>query len=142
MRKIRFKAVTPRGIVDIQRIDIMKGAYYWDKYDGEMWIDIARFPLMQYSDFQDQNVKDIYEGYIVEVEVNGNKFNAEIICEHGTFMLATEGTEIIDNFEYSEYDNVIPLINIYSKQETEEDFIDCIKIIGNIYENPELLEES
>jgi uncharacterized phage protein (TIGR01671 family) len=81
----------------------------------------------QYTGLKDKKGNEIYEGDIV---ISENKISLgedawEIIFEKGAFMIKRE----------NEY---IPLYQIGTKNTILED--DKIKIIGNIYENPELLK--
>lgn len=71
--------------------------------------------FMQFTGLCDVKGKDIYEGDIVMIY--GNK--AQVIFQNGSFKIVTKNT----NGEFLSWR--------YFKEE--------IKIIGNIYENPELL---
>lgn len=77
--------------------------------DGNLLLADSRI-LMQYTGLKDKNGKGIYEGDIVETK---DKFRAAYIFKEGSF-----GIEHLDVF------------HVHS-----EDF----EIIGNIYENPELV---
>ena len=77
--------------------------------------------LMQYTGLKDKNNKEIYEGDVLS---NGNDEKPyKVIFENGSFRAEFEG----DFEEYSFY-----LIDIVAQH--------C-EIVGNIYENPELLKE-
>jgi hypothetical protein len=74
--------------------------------------------LMQYSGLKDKNGKEIYEGDICKVDEGENFY--EIIFYMGGFMVA-----------------VLPRkIRIYH---IGDSLFNNIEIIGNIYENPELI---
>lgn len=78
-----------------------------------------RFILMQYTGLKDKNGKEIYEGDILKTD-SGNK---QVIYNAPSFDL-----EDYDNGDYYEGQN--PYCHSWNEFE----------IIGNIYENPELLE--
>lgn len=76
--------------------------------------------LMQFTELKDTNNKEIYEGDIVKVEdyVAVIKWDIET-CR---FVLNIHGEHLVYDFD-----------NFYGKE---------LEVIGNIYENPELLGES
>lgn len=82
------------------------------------------YEIMQYTGLKDKNGKEIYEGDIIKIYAKGL------------------GGEAIGKIVYDEYDLAFELRN-----EVEE-LSEClwyaeqqIEVIGNIYDNPELLEE-
>lgn len=82
------------------------------------------YNLMQYTGLKDKNGKEIYEGDIIK------------ICAEGL------GGEAIGKIVYDEYDLAFELRN------EAEELSEClwyenqqIEVIGNIYDNLELLEE-
>lgn len=86
----------------------------------EIFKSIEPFILMQFTGLKDKNGKEIYEGDIYEVPINivkmyhkhysEDKYIKEVYFDRGTF--------VIDYL----------------------DWLDKIEVIGNIYENPELLK--
>ena len=107
----------------------------WNDYDKEMlnWsyllernlANIFTLPsykkwLMQYTGLKDKNGKEIYEGDIVKIDCPTMKMTGEIKYSEmsATFFI---------------YDEIIEETLWYQKEELE--------VIGNIYENLELLEE-
>lgn len=94
---------------------------------------INAFPLMQSTGLKDKNGKEIYEGDIAkvyrwEVDDGGchheqNTFVEQVCYSKGTFYFGKPGQG--------------PFIWEFLAGREPED----IEIIGNIYENPELLEE-
>jgi uncharacterized phage protein (TIGR01671 family) len=86
--------------------------------------------ILQYSGIKDKNGKKIYEGDIIEKYISTDglkpkkkKIKLKIYFEHGEFK-AKRITKVPKSYKW--YNRGV--------------FYDC-KIIGNIYENPELLKE-
>ncbi len=77
--------------------------------------------LMQYTGLKDKNGKEIYEGDIVRREQNkGKKTDHTIVFSDYRFAYTTE------------YHGSIALNKVVSQHQS-------LEVIGNIYENPELL---
>ena len=77
--------------------------------------------LMQYTGLHDKNGKEIYEGDIVKLDEGLNKIAFQSGCFTAINILSFDG-ECNDSYN-------LPEIN------------DCSEIIGNIWDNPELLKE-
>lgn len=88
----------------------------------------------------DKNGKLIYEGDILDLYVSSKKlYRYEVKYEIGSFMLVSQD-EIFD-FPNVWNDYVYPLSQLYYEYQNEENCIDECEVIGNIYENPELLKD-
>lgn len=94
--------------------------------------------LMQPTGLRDKNGKLIYEGDIVNVYISSEKlYRYQVKFEIGSFMLVSN--EEIFDFPNKWNDNVYPLSQLYFEYDNEENCIDQLEVIGNVYENPELL---
>ena len=123
MRKIKFRAWSKQHKT---MFDISYLRYNGDQTLREVGhalgstrnvIHVANnYILMQWTGLKDVNGEEIYEGDIVECFVNGNSY---VSFKGGAYGLI---------FDYS----FIPFSDVYGE----------MKVIGNIYEHPHLLEES
>lgn len=94
--------------------------------------DVDRVELMQYTGLKDKNAKNIYEGDIVKYTHphKGEKVCSVIYFEGGGFKLIVDPPS-----------GFVVRIGNYSSMSDQLLSREC-EIIGNKYENPELLEES
>ena len=123
MREIKFRAWDSQEMIyepslytdDFAR-NINQYFEYWQKIVDEN----ERMIFMQYTGLKDINGKEIYEGDIIE-------FDNEI-------KLIVYWDNVLGGFALKNLTNtaVVPLT----------DMIKPIKVLGNIYENPELLKET
>ncbi|EAC2292120.1 hypothetical protein AR181_16265 [Listeria monocytogenes] len=86
------------------------------------WYNFDDVLLMQYTGLKDKNGKKIFEGDIVEIDVHdhldGNVIKGKVIFLEGAWLVTDSGSFAI---------------SLWSE-------INEIEVIGNIHENPELLE--
>ncbi len=122
MREIKFRAwyKPNKTMYKVGQISLEKGIWNYEP-DNREYIGVSipyqpSFILMQYTGLKDKNGKEIYEGDIVKYK----KMIGKIIFFNGSFVLS-------DFTEENEWE--LGVIN----QEVE--------IIGNIYENSNLLED-
>lgn len=123
IREIKFRA---RDILDkgwhygsLVKDEILKGYYIIDNEYGTE-IDVIQKTIGQYTGLKDKNGKEIYEGDICYSEKEEE--NVEIAYDIEMAMYTIVGTVHIDNFD--NYENS-----------------ELLTVIGNIYDNSELLEE-
>ena len=128
MREIKFRAwlKEKKEMIDNARPDFFcKQLHYLrgNSAGGQdvLGVSTEDIELMQYTGLKDMREKEIYEGDVLS---NGNDEKPyKVIFENGSFRAEFEG----DFEEYSFY-----LIDIVAQH--------C-EIVGNIYQNPELLGE-
>ena len=137
-REIKFRAWLSgnHGRIDFIDPNMEYGVYLSPKgfyLDVESGWDIQgeypTIPIMQYTGLQDKNGKDIYEKDIVNLGLK-NTFTVEF--KNRSFILRhTKIKEIDDTFKV--WGNLSRLEDIDLKFNLK------IEVIGNIYENPDLL---
>lgn len=120
MREIKFRAWLndDKRMVNILALDFLHKTWIAHKDLCGSFDDIE---LMQYTGLKDKNGKEIYEGDIIKCKIGNVDFKGYVYFYGGRF-------EFID-FEDDE----------------ETEFLcycDEPEVIGNTYENPELLEEN
>lgn len=121
MRTIKFRAWDKqyKQLGMVTHLDFITNELDHDKNLSEPK-STEHFELMQFTGLLDKNGKEIYEGDIVKPFTDDGNL-AQVIFLNGSFVLATQkkdGSYLIWNYMESE-----------------------VEIIGNIYENPELLNE-
>lgn len=131
MREIKFRAwdTTNKKMIQVRQIIIPDGNNEYGVQ--EIAVSGLKFgtnpshwliapPLMQYTGLKDKNGKEIYEGDIVAHLVYGGNYKVVYSC---------------DNTGYDLVNTNLRSMHLTSKCQVN------IEVIGNIYENPELLEE-
>lgn len=126
MREIKFRAWVKekKAIFEVILIDYVtkKVTYLLERVGHLLSIRDAKFydvELMQYTGLKDKNNKEIYEGDIL-FESFGERYY-KVVFENGSFKAEVEG-----DFEEYSFD----LIDVVAQS--------C-EVVGNIYENPELI---
>lgn len=84
--------------------------------------------LMQYTGFKDKNGAEIYEGDIVKY------------YDSTTMWLKSEVINVGSAFAIQTYENPILLYDFQHDYEYQDEPIPELEVIGNIYENPELVK--
>lgn len=119
MRKIKFRAWDKRfkKMLDFDWIKTFSATFGDFLFNGS-----KNLILMQYTGLEDKNGKEIYEGDIIKIK--GWKYNCEIVYVCGRYELQM----------------------IHGKLKRSRscwylaDYLFEVKIIGNVYQNPRLLE--
>lgn len=131
MGEIKFRAYgtdnseKPRMIYDWQDCELIENFGFSGGYN---------FTIMQYTGLKDKNGKEIYEGDVVKYYPAGDKIGKVAAVEWGEFEdCCVEGeTWILSDKPWQ------PTIWHYANYENSNERE--IEIIGNIYENPELIK--
>lgn len=126
MREIKFRAWLKehKTMVNVAEIDINHQLIYhygFDDFEGN-FENFNSIELLQYTGLKDKNENEIYEGDIVKLRANHGIGVVKYYDEWGAFVV--------------EYIKSKPL-TVLGMSYYEED----IEVIGNIYENPELIKE-
>lgn len=123
MRENKFRAwhKGKKIMGEVLGIDILHKEIFFSNEDVDCYehTDFKDIELMEYTGLKDKNNKEIYEGDIVTL--HNSKYKVIFNSKEAGFVLRD------DEFEMN-----IPFTNNNNKR---------MEIIGNIYENPELLKE-
>ncbi len=120
MREIKFRAWDKinKEMFNVESINFQERRVYKDVVSYRNFNDIE---LMQYTGLKDKNNKEIYEGDILS---DGNDEKPyKVIFENGSFRAEFDG-------DFDEYSFDLMDVNLQ-----------CCEVVGNIYENSELIKE-
>lgn len=133
MREIKFRAWDGERMMDDNSLQWVDGRFIsgvWNWEETEIVDGICEPEIMQYTGLKDRNGKEIYEGDIVQPKsFQGSMFGmAEVAFHQGRFCLLRNPPFVRHKTTLREAIN------------RSENANNGLQIIGNIHENPELLE--
>ena len=124
MREIKFRGKDIKNnkwrYGDFIRYSEVKSTIIENLLDTKEWYDVDSKTLGQYTGLKDKNEKEIYEGDIVKTVCKGEKDIGKVIYEYNGFTI-----------------DVMNMNRYYGRVHLLESFVE---VIGNIHDNPELLE--
>lgn len=133
MREIKFRAweKSLKQIIPVDNIDFEKRMVNTES----VWRMFDEIELMQYTGLKDKNDKEIYEGDIVEIHdgtITAFRTSGKHIIEwwNGQFVFQANSHEEDDYINFG----------WWVRSNNHSVSLKQIEVIGNIYENPELLK--
>lgn len=140
MREIKFRAWSNRDKCWCGAFSVHKSGLFTEITGARLkngvcvayadWIDLAaqdEITLMQYTGLKDKNGKEIYEGDVVQEDIRRDK-RSKPIMRWSVVVYSEKGMFIVECLPKS-----LRQWNELYKENDE------VEVIGNIYENPELL---
>ena len=145
MNEIKFRAWDENRMVEVVQLNL-DTTEHLVRYEGKEYIaNISEENVMQYAGLtaKKSDYEDIFTGDILMVESPKGEFKAQVVYELGTFGIVGIKCQVIDYFEDNYNDEFLPLTHIHWNTDyTEWIELSTVEIIGNIYENPELMEDN
>ena len=136
MREIKFRVWCKEGECMLDWEHLISEGDFREQMISASQEDAYYSPLMQYTGSKDKNGKEIYEGDIDRDEHN----NLSVICyikKYGAYCVVP-----LELYQHEDYENEVVYQYGYDCYFHNVIPNKYLNIIGNIYENPSLLEES
>ena len=112
------------AITEIGQVVVVEQKFVTDSPD---YVFVNYLVIMQSTGLKDKNGKDIFEGDVLEIEDEG-----EVL---GNAKLTWDKERAVFMIEAISVDDIAPFHEILSDESYS------YRVVGNIYENPELLEK-
>ena len=130
MEETKFRAWTEEGEVMYYDVYPFKDDTLLLSYDEISFDEVpaSDFILMQSTGLKDKNDKEIYEGDIIKYKKYNYGFTYTNAVGYGTVGLIKNNDKI-------------GLISTFAGMSIENIDLSSVKVVGNIYENPELFEK-
>ena len=124
----KFRAWAEEGKVMYYDVYTFKDDTLLLKYDEFAFDEVpaSDFILMQSTGLKDKNGKEIFEGDVVKYEVGRNTVTEEVAYDKNFAGFGVRDADIDIIFTFLQLADVVDLISL--------------EVVGNKYENPELLE--
>lgn len=131
-REIKFRAWSTEEEEMYEWEDLLSGYTLSWCYHNKYWA------LMQYTELKDRNKNEIYEGDILQlIDDAGNEI--QVTCQFGKHLRKMDSGHLVEisGFAFISPGGLptFPIVHNYSGKSD----LDIMTVIGNIYENPELL---
>ena len=136
MREIKFRAWGGKNMDYFDLPDLAKHS------EGDWWYD--NDPVMQYTGLKDKNGKEIYEGDVVSISKRRVSDGAARMPRPGQYGEVKIGVVRYNNDLAAfrvKTDNYHIDNGISDSMKFSQSWVQDLEVIGNIYENPELLNE-
>lgn len=128
MTSLKFRAwlKDEQRMVDVYEMTFIDNEVLIISYDMDFYTD-DEFKLMQFTGLKDKNGKEVFEGDIIK---DSEDFIAQVVYdkEYAGFGLNYQPFDLTDGLSVT-------------FEELKNEYQNTFEIIGNIYEDPELLEE-
>jgi uncharacterized phage protein (TIGR01671 family) len=134
-RELKFRALDRNDgkVKKVGQIDFLVELVQFIGESG--WVDFNNVELMQYTGLKDKNGKEIYEGDVIPYHFNKKTVSTVKYGEyHNPFDSDNHGGHVGFYLEWNEENSLLRVDLGY--------WIKVSEVIGNIYENPELLTQS
>jgi uncharacterized phage protein (TIGR01671 family) len=152
MREIKFRAWDKTYGLMNYKVQVGNTDYADQNYTcNSIWVDYGDtksigwinaddkcIALMQFTGLKDKNGKEIYEGDILKISTGEKRYvsvNWEVVFEFGAFQIRNPSFDLPASFVFYAYSAIKA-----NAIKNESDLLNYIKVIGNIYENHELLK--